>query len=303
MKRVITFLLAAIVTLSAVPQDPISRPGKKKQEQVDAQKKKEEQRRKQQEAEKRSKAKEEQERKEQEERERKEREEQERLAREEQEHREREEKERKAHEEQERRAKEEQARREREEQERKAREAQLQGTINGYEWVDLGLSVKWATKNIDAYYPYSYGNFYAWGETSTKSVYSSNTRKSDNKRNVNIAGNQKYDVARSKWGGSWRMPTKEEFQELVNKCTWTWIAVNGHNGYRVTSMTTGKSIFLPAAGHAISGPIGVGGIGAYWSSTPDSDTRFAYMLKFLDYTYEVVKSLQCFGCSVRPVTE
>ena len=279
MKRLVILFLVALIPMMAVPQDPISRPGKKKQEQVDAQKKKEEQRRKQQEAEKRRKA--EQARKAKAERERKEREEQERLAREEQ------------------------ARREREEQERKAREARLQGSHNGYEWVDLGLSVKWATCNVGANSPSDYGDYYAWGETSTKSSYDTDNSKTYGKSMGNIGGNSSYDVARYRWGGSWRLPTKAELEELKTECTWTWTTQGGHNGYKVTGKN-GKSIFLPAAGYRYDTTLkAVGEIGSCWSSTPyESNTISAYYLNFNPYRdYYVDWLYRYFGRSVRPVVE
>ena len=281
MKRLVIFFLVALIPLMAVPQDPISRPGKKKQEQVDAQKKKEEQRRKQQEAEKRRKA--EQARKTKEERERREREERERLEREEQE----------------RLAREEQARREREEQERKAREARLQGSHNGYEWIDLGLSVKWATCNVGASSPSDYGDYYIWGETST--TLNCNTY---GKSMGNISGNSSYDIARYRWGGSWRLPTKAELEELKTKCTLTWTTQGGHNGYKVTGKN-GKSIFLPAAGYRYGmSPYYVGKGGYYWSSSPDeSGIDNAYYLYFNSSYHFVDWFYRYYGLSVRPVVE
>lgn len=124
--------------------------------------------------------------------------------------------------------------------------------------VDLGLSVKWAGWNVGASSPEEYGGYYAWGETEEKSDYSEDTYKylcdedgDGVKEYVNIGNNisgTEYDVARQKWGGSWRMPTKEEFNELLSKCTWTWITYKGINGYKVTG-PNGNSIFLPATGY------------------------------------------------------
>lgn len=278
MKRIITFLLVAIMTLSAVPQDPISRPGKKKQNTTRTTNAS--QKRKLQEAEQKRKAKEEQERKEQEERDRKKREEQERIA------------------------KEEQARREREEQERRAYEASLQGTHNGYEWVDLGLSVKWATKNVGASSPSDYGDYYAWGETSTKSSYTKKNSLTYKKKIPDISGNPQYDVARARWGGSWRLPTKAELEELKNKCTWTWTTQGGHKGYKVTGKN-GKSIFLPAAGwRDETSSYYVGEYGHYWISTPDgSNTDYAYNLYFYFSNHIVGCYRRYDGRSVRPVVE
>ena len=117
------------------------------------------------------------------------------------------------------------------------------GQVVEVQAVDLGLSVKWANMNVGAINPEDYGDYFAWGETTT---------------NVN-------------WGGSWRMPTSGELQELLDNCTWTWTTQNGVNGCKVTSNKAGytdKFIFLPAAGgrHPDFGLGGVGSSGAYWSS-------------------------------------
>ena len=85
---------------------------------------------------------------------------------------------------------------------------------NGHEWVDLGLSVKWATCNVGASRPEQYGNYYAWGETTTKSEYTRDNSKTMYKNLGDISGNAQYDAARANWGGSWRMPRKAEFDEL-----------------------------------------------------------------------------------------
>ena len=179
------------------------------------------------------------------------------------------------------------------------------GTHNGYEWVDLGLSVKWATCNVGASSPSDYGDHYAWGETSTKSSYDTDNSKTYGKSMGNIGGNSSYDVARYRWGGSWRLPTKAELEELKTKCTWTWTTQGGHNGYKVTSKTNGKSIFLPTAGWRDgASPIYVGESGYYWSSSPhESNTRSAYSLYFYSSGHDVDWYRRSLGFSVRPVVE
>ena len=179
------------------------------------------------------------------------------------------------------------------------------GSHNGYEWVDLGLSVKWATCNVGANSPSDYGDYYAWGETSTKSSYDTDNSKTYGKSMGNIGGNSSYDVARYRWGGSWRLPTKAELEELKTKCTWTWTTQGGHNGYKVTSKTNGKSIFLPTAGWRDgASPIYVGESGYYWSSSPhESNTRSAYSLYFYSSGHDVDWYRRSLGFSVRPVVE
>ncbi len=178
------------------------------------------------------------------------------------------------------------------------------GTINGHEFVDLGLTVKWATCNVGASSPEGYGNYYAWGETSTKSDYSSSTCKTWEVSMGSIAGNSSYDAARSNWGGTWRLPTKAEIEELVNKCQRTWTTMGGHAGYKVTG-PNGNSIFLPAAGYRYGTSLyHAGECGNYWGATPnESDTQDAYYLNFGSgyfYRYDYGRG---YGQSVRAVSE
>ena len=153
------------------------------------------------------------------------------------------------------------------------------GTENGYAYVDLGLSVKWATCNVGASYPEDYGDYFAWGETTTKSTYNWSTYKHcnnskyvlkkyntfgdygvvDNKTILELSD----DAAHVNMGGEWRMPTEKEWAELREQCTWTWSTQDGINGYKVISNINGNSIFFPTAG--CSNNIDVGIAGYYWS--------------------------------------
>lgn len=119
--------------------------------------------------------------------------------------------------------------------------------------VDLGLSVYWASCNLGAESPEESGNFYAWGETSPKSSYDKENYAYYDKNTTqyvnigsDISGTQ-YDLTKVNLGGSWRMPTQEEFQELMDKCTWERTQVNNIIGYRITA-ANGNSIFLPLCG-------------------------------------------------------
>ena len=180
------------------------------------------------------------------------------------------------------------------------------GSIAGHEYVDLGLSVKWATCNVGANSPEDYGNYYAWGETSPKSSYDKENSKTYGKEMGYIGGNASYDAARANWGSTWRLPTADEIDELIDNCTWTKATMNGINGCKVTSRVNGKSIFLPAAGHRITSLLDlVGSLGGYWSSTPlTSFTDFACYLHF-DIIVGVVRIdyYRHYGRSVRPVSE
>ena len=155
------------------------------------------------------------------------------------------------------------------------------GQVLEVQTVDLGLSVKWANMNVGATNPEGYGNYYAWGETVTKATYDWSTyfdtndggstfTKYNNEGGKTVLDPED-DAAHVNWGGSWRMPTAAEWQELLNNCTWTWTTQNGINGYMVTSNKAGytdKFIFLPAAGSRFGGVLlNVGSDGVYWSSS------------------------------------
>lgn len=143
------------------------------------------------------------------------------------------------------------------------------GTHNGHEWVDLGLSVKWATCNLGANRSEDSGDYYAWGETKPKNIYNWSTYKWCNGTYntltkycyPNYKGEPVYgkvdkkekldatdDAASVNWGGTWKMPTWTEAMELNNKCTWKWTTLNGVKGYKVTG-NNGNSIFLPVTGY------------------------------------------------------
>ncbi len=194
------------------------------------------------------------------------------------------------------------ARQRAEEEARERQYAATHGKINGHEWVDLGLSVKWATCNVGASSPEEYGDYFAWGETTTKSSYTKANSKTYNRDMGSIAGNSSYDAARAKWGSSWRLPTKTEMEELKNRCTWTWTTQGGHKGYKVTG-PNGNSIFLPAArsryGESL---LGAGEDGLYWSATPNVSQN-AYNLRFNSGSRYVGWGIRFYGFPVRPVSE
>lgn len=179
------------------------------------------------------------------------------------------------------------------------------GSLNGHDYVDLGLSVKWATCNVCAEIPSDYGYYFAWGQTAIKSAYDEKDSKTDNKNIGDIAGKARYDAARVNWGDAWRMPTHAEMQELIDKCTWTWTNQDGHNGYKVTSKINGNHIFLPAAGSRIwSSFYNAGEVGYYWCSTPCKDfKRLSYCLYFGSSFYKMNSYSRNYGLNVRPVLE
>lgn len=189
-----------------------------------------------------------------------------------------------------------------------SKQSHTTGTINGHEWVDLGLPsrVKWATCNVGASSPSDYGNYYAWGETVTKSEYTEENSKTYGNENIGIiSGNPRYDAARANWGGTWRLPSVPEMKELIDKCTWTWTSQNGNKGYKVVG-PNGKYIFLPAAGYRdelLSKADG--NLGCYWSFAPypGAGFGFACTLHFHDMQYNVGIDPRVYGESVRPVTK
>jgi hypothetical protein len=141
---------------------------------------------------------------------------------------------------------------------------------NGHEWVDLGLSVKWATCNVGATKPEEFGDYFAWGETSPKTSYTKENYTYTETSNVLPLS---ADAANANWGGDWRLPTQAELEELLDKCTWTWCwNYNGNKGlygYIVTSKINGKAIFLPSASLYIGDELDdfIEGYGAYMTST------------------------------------
>ena len=178
--------------------------------------------------------------------------------------------------------------------------------VNGYAAVDLGLSVKWATCNIGADSPEDYGNYYAWGETETKGSYTTSNSVTHGAEMSNISGKTKYDAATANWGDSWRMPTYDEIEELINSCTWRLRYENGVKGYLVTG-SNGNSIFLPATGYRDgTSRYEAGSTGNYWSSTPvtsDDRNRTAWYLFFSSSGLTGSGFYRYLGHTVRPVSE
>ena len=179
------------------------------------------------------------------------------------------------------------------------------GTHKKHQWVDLGLSVKWATCNLGASTPEEYGNYYAWGEISPKLEYTTDNCIAWEKSWSDIGGDPSRDAARANWGGSWRMPTEAEFLELYEKCTWTRTTQNGNEGYKVTSKKNSQSIFLPAAGSRCGDELLCDGEYVYyWSSTPHKfSIDDAYYLYFRTDYHGVFSSSRYFGLPARPVLE
>ena len=197
------------------------------------------------------------------------------------------------------------------------------GMLNGHEWVDLGLpsGTLWATCNVGASFPENYGNYYAWGEISSKKTYNWSTYRYCNGAYNKLTkycsraeyGNNGFtdalttleaidDAAAANWGAGWRMPTYDEMNELKNNCTVTWTTHNGANG-RLFTGPNGNSIFLPAAGFRDDSSLGsAGSYGHYWSSSLYTDyPDCAWNLYVGSVNYGMDDTFRIHGLSVRPV--
>ena len=185
------------------------------------------------------------------------------------------------------------------------------------EYVNLGLpsGLKWATYNVGASSPEEYGLYFAWGETTgyTADDVTSGVRGfTDDEYNTGPAASistnltLEHDAAHIYMGGSWRMPTKDEFQELLNNCN--VMQTEDYNGTGVkglvfTSKSNGKSVFFPAAGNcAHSSVYNVGSCGIYWSASWDSASD-AWELDFNSGWKGMGYNIRYYGCSVRAVCE
>lgn len=202
----------------------------------------------------------------------------------------------------------------------------LHGEINGHGWVDLGLSVKWATCNIGASSPSENGDYFAWGETSPKAEYTwksykfrvtgnkdknvtfskYNTQSSHGDVDGKVTLELSDDAAHVHWGSTWRMPTADEMYELQRECIWLWTTQDGRNGYLVKG-TNGNSIFLPAAGAwEKTDLLNVGIYGAYWESSLDRNSSIGASHVYLDNNTNGDLTPfygRFYGFTIRPVTE
>ena len=189
------------------------------------------------------------------------------------------------------------------------------------EWIDLGLpsGVLWASQNIGATSPEDYGDYYAWGETTTKSYYDWNTYRFgeyaaftkyctntwglngfyDNKMTLEPSD----DAATANMGNGARTPTSAEWEELLANTTNTWTTQNGVYGVKFTA-SNGKSIFLPAAGYHRFGDLtGDGGGGFYWSSSiyAEDNPAFAWIYFFAGDDRHMEGGSREYGYPVRAV--
>ena len=192
----------------------------------------------------------------------------------------------------------------------------------GYEYVDLGLSVKWAKCNVGAATETEYGNYFMWGSTTpntadectwAKAPFNGGASDYDsgyfNSVKNTVCPNgilaKKYDAAAQIMGGDWRMPTQAEFEELLSGTTNEWISNykgSGKNGRKFTSKNNGNSIFIPAAGYCGYGSVdSVGDYGYVWSSSLFDDPSCTWYLDFYSSDCSMSDDSRYYGYSVRGV--
>lgn len=195
-----------------------------------------------------------------------------------------------------------------------------------FEYVDLGLSVYWASFNVGASKPEEYGDYYAWGETETKEEYMIDWynykfrasghsdddikfSKYNNNSTYGIVDNKMVldledDAAHVKWGGDWRMPTQAEFKELYDNCIWSYTEINGVAGFLIVSKIPGytdRKIFLPSAGYySRANRVGTG---AYWSSSLYGGRLAVHFYFYHTGQHSTTNTSRYYGMPIRPVRD
>ncbi|MBE6202040.1 MAG: hypothetical protein E7135_00035 [Rikenellaceae bacterium] len=170
--------------------------------------------------------------------------------------------------------------------------------------VDMGLSVQWASQNVGAESPAHYGDYYAWGEVAPRETFRWRESASYDKEYPATLDAER-DAATVALGDGWRMPTREEFQELVHKCKWREAERNGVYGFEVVAPND-NAIFLPAAGYrhdTLSYHVGIEGL--YWSasSTEEGDNKRASLVRVTNHERLVDDYYRYYGAPIRAVRE
>lgn len=193
------------------------------------------------------------------------------------------------------------------------------GYINGHGYVDLGLpsGTKWATCNVGANEPWNYGNYYSWGEVSTKDKYEMTESVLSGVHIDQIIGNANYDAATKNWGADWGMPSASEISELFENCK--IINLNSHNVKGILLIgLNGKNIFFPKDGYCdfgIAKPVSVGELFQLWTGMANYDYQglegyeadyYSSALRDapnrkLDNSYCIKPSFRGWGMPIRPV--
>lgn len=184
----------------------------------------------------------------------------------------------------------------------------LLSSVHAQNFVDLGLSVNWASQNLGASSPSQPGSLFSWGEIASKGNFTMGNYRYKDPENEewavdigsNISGTE-YDAATSQ-DPNWRMPTQDEFLELCEKCSWKWIDDNQSKGYKVVG-PNGNHIFLPVGGQDFSGKADKN-TGSYWSGTLSQGLgRTSISFTFNSERYYTNGSYKYVGKLIRPVVE
>lgn len=214
--------------------------------------------------------------------------------------------------------------------------AKQEPELDNSPYIDLGLSIKWASCNLGASHPWDKGEYYAWGETESKSEYNTKTYKWyskkhfwSNQKEISDVKIDKYsyevisliddkyegdekvnlmiedDAVAKQLGRPWRMPTEKEIVELVLLCEWTPMTIHGREGFLVVSRYNGNSIFLPATGikhdTSISKEWNDGRIGGYLSKRLYPNTQALGISLYSNHMYGLDALDRIYGYSIRPV--
>lgn len=193
------------------------------------------------------------------------------------------------------------------------------GRIGDHDFVDLGLSVLWATTNVGADSPSDAGDHFAWAETTPKDIYDTDNCRYIKSKTGSLDVYEKYmengltfrgdgktildledDAARQNWGENWRMPTAAEIHELLDNCTWE---LQENKGYKVTG-PNGNSIFLPFTGKRVHDRLEEKDAANYWTSER-GDPSYSQAIALLIWNggRKSVLNHRYVGYSVRPVAE
>lgn len=201
------------------------------------------------------------------------------------------------------------------------RKQALEGMHNFHSWVDLGLpsGTLWATMNIGANTIYDYGDYFAWGETSRKSLFNLENYEHLGMAIDEFSGQERFDAATANWGGGWRTPTNNEIKELDRYCTTRIVQLTDNFGQSqsvcMIQGNNGKFIYMPLSGYYAQDSLFDGGSkGHYWSSSPYSsgtgDYSSARHLNIVTTIptddknlLDVIPSLRWLGHTIRPVLD
>lgn len=184
------------------------------------------------------------------------------------------------------------------------------GEHYGHCYVDMGLSsgTLWATCNVGAERAFEIGDYYQWGYTTTEICTKNNTPIGRIPTLQMPKLDMQRDAANANWGGFWRIPAKEDFEELINLCKWELAKCGESVGYSVTG-PNGNAVFLPRTGIIQCKSPNFYDDGYYWTcqQRESNDASIAaYCLKLVridlhDEHIQLADECKVFSLAVRPV--